>query len=108
MKKFLLLIVMLMCTPARAEVTTPPDTGAQCLPATITTVACGAGYYLSNSQLGCVRCPKIGKNAAGQIVYGATPEPNKDGIESCRAPAGDYMDDTGHFTFIDQCLYSLN
>ena len=106
MKKFLLLIVMLVCVPAHAGVTTPPDTGAQCLLATITTVACGAGYYFSN-QL-CVRCPEIGKNAAGQIVYGATPEPNKDGIESCRAPAGDYIDDTGHFTFIDQCLYSLN
>lgn len=106
MKKFLLLIVMLVCVPAHAGVTTPPDTGAQCLSATITTVACGAGYYFSN-QL-CVRCPEIGKNAAGQIVYGATPEPNKDGIESCRAPAGDYMDDTGHFTFTNQCLYSFN
>lgn len=106
MKKFLLLIVMLMCTPARAAVTTPPDTGAQCLPATITTVACGAGYYFSN-QL-CVRCPEIGKNAAGQIVYGATYDPNKDGIESCFAPSGDYMDDTGQFTFINKCDYSLN
>lgn len=108
MKKFLLLIVMLMCTPARAVVTTPPDTGAQCLPATITTVACGAGYYLSNSQLGCVRCPKIGKNAAGNAVYGTTPDNNTGGIESCYAPSGDYMDDTGHFTFTNQCQYSFN
>ena len=107
MKKFLLLIVMLVCVPARAGVTTPPDTGAQCF-ATTTTVACGAGYYLSNSQLGCVRCPKIGKNAAGNAVYGTTPDNNTGGIESCYAPSGDYMDDTGHFTFTNQCQYSVN
>lgn len=108
MKKFLLLIVMLMCTPARAAVTTPPDTDAQCLPATITTVACGAGYYLKNPRQGCVRCPKIGKNAAGNAVYGTTPDNNTGGIESCYAPSGDYMDDTGGFTFINQCQYSFN
>lgn len=106
MKKFLLLIVMLMCAPARAAVTTPPDTGAQCLPATITTVACGAGYY--KNALKCVRCPQIGKNAAGNAVYGTTPDNNTGGIESCYAPSGDYMDDTGGFTFINQCQYSLN
>lgn len=106
MKKFLLLIVMLVCVPAHAGVTTPPDTGAQCLPATITTVACGAGYYFSN-QL-CVRCPEIGKNAAGNAVYGTTPDNNTGGIESCYAPSGDYMDDTGHFTFTNQCQYSFN
>ena len=106
MKKFLLLIVMLVCVPAHAGVTTPPDTGAQCLPATITTVACGAGYY--KNALKCVRCPQIGKNAAGNAVYGTTPDNNTGGIESCYAPSGDYMDDTGGFTFINQCQYSFN
>lgn len=106
MKKLFLLIVMLICVSARAEVTTPPDVGARCFSGLPTTVACGAGYYLSEQS--CVRCPEIGKNAAGQIVYGATYDPNKDGIESCFAPSGDYMDDTGHFTFINKCDYSLN
>ncbi|HBP26413.1 MAG TPA: hypothetical protein DD611_00240 [Alphaproteobacteria bacterium] len=108
MKKLFLLIVILLCVSARAAVTTPPDTDAQCLPATVTTVACGAGYYLKNSRLGCARCPEIGKNSAGKVIYGTTPDKNTGGIESCYAPSGDYVDNTGGFTFTNQCQYSLN